>query len=94
MSTRKRWPKGAWMRLASAATLSALMGQRDLSMGTLARYAGCSKGFISHLTSGRRRTCTPELAERIAEALQVPLEVLFVPSVASAEQQNAKRSAA
>lgn len=94
MSTRKRWPKGAWMKLASAATLTALMDQRDMSMGTLARYAGCSKGFISHLTSGRRRTCTPGLAERIAEALTVPVEVLFVPSTAITGRQTGNRTAA
>lgn len=79
------------MRLANPATLAALMEQRSMSMGTLARYADCSKGFISHLVAGRRRTCTPPLAERIAEALSVPLEVLFVPSVASTERQTAKQ---
>lgn len=79
------------MRLANPATLAALMDQRDMSMGTLARYAGCSKGFISHLVAGRRRTCTPPLAERIAEALSVPLEVLFVPSVASDERRSGKQ---
>lgn len=91
MGTRKRWPKGTWMRLASADTLTALMAQRGLSMSTLGRYAGCSKGFISHLTSGRRRACTPELATRIAEALQVPVEILFVPSTSSTSVQNGKR---
>lgn len=91
MRTHKRWPKGTWMRLASNATLTALMEQRGLSMATLARYAGCSKGFVSHLTSGRRRACTPELATRIAEALQVPLEILFVPSVSPAERGNDKQ---
>lgn len=76
----KRWPRGTWMQLQSQDTLRALMEQRKLSMQRLARYAGCSKSMISHLTSGRKSTCTPPLAERIAEALDVPLEVLFVPS--------------
>lgn len=76
------------MRLASAATLRALMEQRDMSLGRLARYAGCSKGFISHLLSGRRNTCTPGLAERIAEALEVPLELLFVASVSSPTRRS------
>ena len=80
---RVRWPKGSWMKLASPDTLRALMIQRGFSYDRLARYAGCSKGFISHLTSGRKSTCTPALAENIAEALDVPLSVLFVPSVSA-----------
>lgn len=77
----RRWPKGTWMRLQSGDTLRALMAQKRFSYERIARYSGCSKSFISHLTSGRKTTCTPELAERIAEALEVPLEILFVPSV-------------
>lgn len=90
MRSRKRWPKGAWVKLTSADTLTALIAQRTLSYATLARYAGCSKGFVSHLTSGRRTTCTPQLAERIAEALQVPLELLFVPSVSLTKSQPSR----
>lgn len=88
MRRKTKWPKGVWMKLANANTLCALMEQRDMSMGTLARYAGCSKGFISHLTSGRRSTCTPLLAERIAEALNVPVEVLFVPGKSAVGGQD------
>lgn len=69
------------MRLRSPATLRALMEQYGFSLGRLARYADCSKGFISHLLSGRRSSCTPELAARIAEALNVPLEVIFDPNM-------------
>lgn len=75
------------MTITSAATLRALMQQREMSLGRLARYAGCSKGFVSHLLSGRRRTCTPQLAERIAEALDVPLELLFAPSTSHVRGQ-------
>ncbi|QCG77628.1 helix-turn-helix DNA binding domain protein [Gordonia phage Fairfaxidum] len=78
MSSYKRWPKGSWMRLTSADTLKALMRQRNFSMERLGRYSGCSKSFISHLCAGRKSTCTPQLAARIAEALEVPLELLFV----------------
>lgn len=77
MAHRKRWPKGTWMRLRSPDTLRALMNQDNFSLGRLAIYSSCSKGFISHLLSGRRSSCTPKLAGRIAEALNVPLEVLF-----------------
>lgn len=65
------------MRLRSSETLRALMNQGDFSLARLARYADCSKSFVSHLLSGRRMSCTPDLAERIAEALHVPSEVLF-----------------
>jgi len=43
---KHRWPKGTWMRLKSADTLRALMEQDGFSHGRLARYAGCSKGFM------------------------------------------------
>lgn len=66
------------MRVTSPETLQALMRQRGLSIGRLARAAGCSKGFISHLLSGRRRSCTPALAQRITAVLDVPLEIVFV----------------
>ncbi|PEH79591.1 transcriptional regulator [Nocardia sp. FDAARGOS_372] len=64
------------MKLRSPDTLRALMNQDDFSLARLARYADCSKGFISHLLMGRRSSCTPQLAQRIAEALHVPVEVL------------------
>lgn len=86
---RVRWPKGSWMKLASPDTLRALMIQRGFSYDRLARYSGCSKGFISHLTSGRKSTCTPALAENIAEALDVPLRILFVPVTSTAGSPNA-----
>lgn len=70
------------MKLQSADLLRSLMEdpRRNFSMARLARYSGCSKSFISHLVAGRKTTCTPELAERIAEALEVPVTLLFVPS--------------
>lgn len=76
----KRWPKGTWMRLNSPDTLKALMKQKNYSLERMARYAGCSRGFISHLTSGRKNSCSAPLAEQIAEALDVPLDILFTRS--------------
>lgn len=86
---KRRWPKGAWMKLASSRTMAALMEQKGMSLGTLARHAGCSKGFISHLLAGRRSTCTGALGERIAEALDVPHEVLFVASLPPSRVRSA-----
>jgi transcriptional regulator with XRE-family HTH domain len=68
------------MKLESPDTLRALMVQRGFSYERLARYAGVSKGFISHLTSGRKNTCKAETAENIAEALDVPRQILFAES--------------
>ena len=86
-SRRQRWPKGTWMKLTSPDTLAALMAQRGFSYDRLARYAGVSKGFISHLVKARKTTCRPETAERIAEALDVPLAILFVPSLSAGSGQ-------
>jgi transcriptional regulator with XRE-family HTH domain len=83
MAHPKRWPKGTWMRLRSADTLRALMKQSDMSLKQLADYVGCSKGFISHLLAGRRTSCLPKTAERIAGVLHVPLEVLFEPKMST-----------
>ncbi len=79
MTTRKR-TRGNWMRLASPEVLKAMMDRRGFSYERLARYAGCSKSFIGHLRSGHKTTCTEKLAVDIAEALDVPLDVLFVKS--------------
>lgn len=87
----KRFPKGTWMKLQSPDILKALMQRREFSLSRLARYAGCNKSFISHLTSGRKTTCTPELAHRIAEALEVPLELLFVTQASPNRRPNDKQ---
>jgi plasmid maintenance system antidote protein VapI len=60
-----------------------------MSMSRLARYAGCSKSMIGHLCSGYKTTCTPELATRIAEALDVETELLFVPAVSTSRSHSA-----
>lgn len=87
--------KRAWMRLTSPDLLRATMGRRKFSLERLSRYAGCSKSMISHLTSGRKKSCTRDLAEKIAEALDVPVELLFVPgeSTQSGHSVPTKRSA-
>lgn len=94
MTTRKRWPRGTWMTLISADTLLALMRQKDFTNARLARYAGCSRQFIWQLLRGEKKSMKPRTAENIAEALDVPLSVLFLASVASATDQNVKRRAA
>lgn len=94
--TRIRWPKGTWMTLTSAETLRALMTQHGVSYSDLALAADVSKGFISHLVKGRKKTCTPAVADRIARRLLVPLSVLFVasPSIATARSDHGQKVAA
>jgi plasmid maintenance system antidote protein VapI len=83
------------MKLRSAEILKAFMKDQDFSMGRLARYAGCSKSFISHLVSGRKKSCTTDLADRIAEAFGVPTVALFEPQAsADGGHDNKSRSAA
>ncbi|WP_146843036.1 helix-turn-helix domain-containing protein [Cellulomonas composti] len=81
------------MRLTSPETLRALIRQRGFSYEQLARYAGCSKSFVSHLTSGRKSTCTPKLAVRLAEALAVPTEILFVASASAVSGRSINQRA-
>ena len=81
------------MRLHSAERLRAFVGpepDKKISQRRLARYAGIHPSFINHLTSGRRHSCEPLTAERIAEAVGVPLGILFVVEGASASSTSSK----
>jgi transcriptional regulator with XRE-family HTH domain len=92
----RRWPRGTWMELKSAEVLAAFVGdplrepKKKMSGRKLARYAGVHPSFINHLTAGRRRSCEPRTAELIAEALEVPVEVLFTPKTASSSSAISK----
>lgn len=74
------------MKIKSGDTFAALMAQEQFSNAELGRAAGCSKSFISQLRRGKK-TCTPALARRIAEALTVPTGTLFAPSTSSEARQ-------
>lgn len=94
-----RRPKGTWMKLRSAELLRAFVGPEDskkLSARQLARTCGITPGFINHLTSGRKTSCRRMTADRIAQALGVPTDVLFEERLTTAERSNdnAKASAA
>ena len=93
MHRYRRWPKGTWMRLISAERLRAFVGpepDKKMSQRKLARYSNTHPSSINHLTSGRRRSCEPRTAELIAEALDVPIELLFVPEASRSAMQNAQ----
>lgn len=72
------------MKIWSGATLVELMKRRNnMQTQRLAHYAKCSPAMVSHLRSGRKDSCSDELAEAIAEALDVPISALFDPSTAT-----------
>ena len=79
------------MKLISAEALRDLLDKKGVSYADLGRSAGVSKGFISHLAKERRNTCTPLVAYRIAERLDVPLSVLFVPSLPTSTSASVTR---
>lgn len=87
--TRPRWAKGTYMRLRSGATLRALMDQNGKSLRDVGRYANRHWTFIGQLVREERRTCKPEVAEHIADLLNVPLAVLFDASPSSTTGQSA-----
>lgn len=91
---RKRYPKGTWMRLTSGKILRGLMDTKRLSNAQVAMSAGVGRTFISALVNERRTSCTPAVAHLIAERLEVPLEVLFVPKASAGSSDNRKRKAA
>lgn len=83
------------MRLTSPETLRSTMERGRLSGIQLAHIVGCNQSFINALARGARTSCTPELARRIAEALQVLPAYLFVESPQTTRTHTAiKRNAA
>lgn len=70
-----------WMRLISYQVLDQYMEFRDETNRSLARKAGVSQATVGHLRSGARNSCRPATARKIAFALQVLPESLFVPEV-------------
>lgn len=66
------------MRLKSRERLVKAMEMQKLSVRALAAECGLtSHSMIQQLRSGARNSCTPALAVRIAQALQVQPEFLF-----------------
>lgn len=53
------------------------MTAKRLTVRQLADRAGCGKTMIGFLRSGARRSCSPELAAKIAAALDIPISELF-----------------
>lgn len=65
-------------RLVSLRVLKQYMAHRGIPTGyALAKRAGILPGTVNHLLNGGRKTCSPQTAAAIEEALDVPSESLF-----------------
>lgn len=62
----------------SPAALAQAMTFRSYTVRSLAVAVGAKHATIGHLRSGYRRTVDDKLAKRIAAAVQMPLDFLFV----------------
>lgn len=72
-------------RVTDPARLEALVRERGINM--TARQVGCSGATISLIASGKRGSCTVDLATRIARVLQVRRDEIFaVETVGQTEQ--------
>lgn len=66
------------MIVRSPDALAQAMTYRNYSVRKLAEAVGVHRSTIGHLRSGARRNCDPETAKRIAAAVQMPIDFLFV----------------
>ena len=67
------------MQVISADVLASLAKSKGFGPVRLARYAQHKNhSHISRLMAGEARTATPRTAQLIAEALDVPVSLLFV----------------
>lgn len=90
--SRRRVPKGRWMRLRDRELLAKYMAANDFTQARLGRYAGRSRQFIHMLVTGEKTTCTPEVGQRIEEALRVLPGTLFVARESPTERPRVSRS--
>ncbi len=80
------------MHLRSGDTLKALAKQGGHSYQDVAARAGCHKSFIGALAVEAKTRCSDELAQRIAEVLDVPVDILFAPTASGVTGRNVRQS--
>jgi len=79
------------MKLRDKQLLKNYLEHRDMTQARLARYAEVSRQFISQLLSEDdwgKNTCTPAVAHRIEEALDLIPGTLFEQKESPARRQN------
>lgn len=88
-------PVEVWMRLKSAELLKAQMRVQGQTTRSLAAAVECSRGFIGDLCRERsnKKTCSPNLAHRIAAELDTDVSLLFFAESSKDATRNAKAKA-
>jgi len=81
------------VRLISPVALQQYMKFRGMSLRQLGEKSQNSKALIGHLSTGERRSTHPDRARRIARALDVPVEALFVPEVSTVKRDTSRKVA-
>lgn len=91
-TNRRRWPVGMRLRLVARDALTERMVRKGFSARRLAKYAECAPGTIDNLLAGRTQAVNKgRTAELICEALDVPMDIFFVPEVSSAAVRPVQR---
>lgn len=95
VTMRRRWPVGTRHKLVSVDMLVKRMEAKSFSARRLARYAECVPGTIDNLIAGRTQSLNKgRTAELICEALDVPMDLFFVPEKTSTAGQTNKQKVA
>lgn len=68
---------GVYLHVRNPEALHRAKGSRGVTLALLAVASGLTKGYISHLMTGRRTRVDPRRASRIEDALGVPRGTLF-----------------
>lgn len=72
------------MKLVARDALIDRMDRKGWSNRRLAKYADCSPGTIDNLILGRTQSLNHgRTAELICEALDVPVDIFFIPEISS-----------
>lgn len=82
---------GTRMQLVARDALIDRMSRRGISNRKLSEIARCAPGTIDNLINGRTAYLNkPEVADRICDYLDVPLDVFFVPLASTATVRTTK----
>jgi DNA-binding XRE family transcriptional regulator len=81
------------MRVRSHELFKAIVGASGMSYRELAAEAGCKKTMIYNLANGVKDGCTLKLAKKLAAALKVDPELLFVRNASNSNSGHTQRGA-
>lgn len=66
--------------------------KKGMTVGDLAEKAGVSASYINRIEKGARNTPSAKIVERIARALEIPLEVFFTAIAAQETPQSINKA--